>query len=104
MDSEKNSTIELEKSRAKIVEGVKMMTKGQLDLMSIEIELSKDFRQIVTAPQNPAIKRAKSKGVAYTIAQNLDIVEVNGCTSSVVGRVAKSDVKLSKGMIYKLTK
>lgn len=104
MDAEKNRAIELEKSRAQIVEGVKMMTRGQFDLMSIEIELSDDFRQIVTAPQNPAVKRARNCGIAYTVAKNSDIVEVNGHTRSVIGRVAKSDVKLSKGMTYKLTK
>ena len=70
----------------------------------VEIELCKNFKDLVIASKNPGINKAKRKGVSYTITKGSDIVEVKGHRCSVVGKVVKSDVILSKGRVYRLTK
>ena len=104
MGMEKNKTNVIRQSRKHIVQGVRLINQSRKDEPLVEIENSEAFRDLVVPSSNPAIRKARNKGVAYTVVDKVDIIEVKGRTRSVVGRVAKSDVHLSKGMIYKLSK
>lgn len=86
------------------VRSLKPTERHKSNVCPIEIELRNDFKQIVLASNNPAIELAKSSNTSYTVAVGLDIVEVKGVEHRVVGRIAKSDVPLSKGAVYKLSK
>lgn len=91
-------------NKAQIIRSVKIANRVQADITPVEIELSEDFKKIVVPSKNPAINRAKRHGVSYTVTRGTDIIEVKGRNSYIVGKVAKSDVVLSKGKVYILTK
>lgn len=101
MSNCKKVKISLQRSKAQIVSSVKNTKKLQANINPIEIELSASFAQVVTAKSNPAIRIAKNKGIAYTIASGDNIVRVHGINRSVVRKVVKEDVTLSKGTVYK---
>ena len=104
MNWKKNEVMKLNKSRAKIVSTVKLTNRLQSSISPVEIELNKNFKQIVVTETNPAIKLAKTRRTSYTIAKGLEIIEVKGTKQNVIGTVLKSDISLAKGMVYKLIK
>lgn len=104
MSTDSNTTKHIESLRRHIVKGVRLINQGRTGAQMPEIESSKAFRDIVVANHNPAISSAHNSGVAYTVVANDDIVEVKNGHRSVVGRVAKHDIHLAKGMTYKLSK
>jgi hypothetical protein len=69
-----------------------------------DIEDHEDFRRLVVAKTNPAITKAKRKGVSYTIERKGEIVEILGTKQVTIGKVSKSDIQVLKGTVYKLTR
>lgn len=101
MNNCKKIKISRQRSKEQIVSSVKHTRKLQANIHPLEIEVSNTFAQVVIAKNNPAIRQAKNHGIAYTIARGANIIRVHGVNSSVIGKVAKDDVTLSKGMVYK---
>ncbi len=94
-------TISKRKHQSEFISIVKKAGRIQSNFPIVEIELSNNFKNIVVTKDNPAIKKAKQKKVPYTVAHGQDIVEVSGHKSCIVGKIGKSDVKLTKGTTYK---
>ena len=80
----------VKRSKKMIVRTIKQSNRLQSNLNPIEIEVRADFKQIVIADSNPAIRLAKSKGISYTIAKGRNIVEIKGTNCNTIGTVKKS--------------
>lgn len=104
MATEKSKSDVIRQSRKHIVRGVRLINQSRKEVVPVDIENSEEFRELVIPSSNPAIRKARNNGIAYTIVDKVDIIEVKGRTRSVVGRVTNQDVHLSKGMTYKLSK
>lgn len=93
----------VKRSKKMIVRTIKQSNRLQSNLNPIEIEVRADFKQIVIADSNPAIRLAKSKGISYTIAKGRNIVEIKGTNCNTIGTVKKSDIIIPKGTMYKFS-
>lgn len=100
----KNRSNHVRQCKSDIMKGVRLVAHTQVNMSCVEIEGTKDFNSIVTVKTNPAIRLAKRKRVSYTIVKGGEIIEVNGGTHITVGKVARPDVPVVKGKVYKLLK
>lgn len=90
--------------KSEVLKGVKLSVRSQGRMAKGDIEEHECFRHLVEVKINPAIIKAKRKGVSYTIERQGEIVEIHGSKQVTIGRVSKSDVQVSKGKVYKLTR
>lgn len=98
------SQLDARRCKSDVLKGVKLSARSQVRMATGDIEDNESFRHLVEAKTNPAITKAKKKGVSYTIERHGEILEIHGSTQVIIGRVSKSDVQVLKGTVYKLTR
>lgn len=94
----------VKRCKSDVLKGVRLAVRSQDHMSTGDIEDHEDFRHLVVAKTNPAIKQAKRKGISYTIERKGEIVEIHGTTQVTIGKVSKSDIQVLKGTVYKLTR
>lgn len=94
----------VKRCKSDVLKGVRLAVRSQDHMSTGDIEDHEDFRRLVVAKTNPAITKAKRKGVSYTIERKGEIVEILGTKQVTIGKVSKSDIQVLKGTVYKLTR
>lgn len=99
-----SKTISMKRSKSDVLKAQRLSARAQENIGNVELEGTEEFAQRVVVEENPAVVRAKRKKIAYTIAKNGMIIEVQGSVETTIGVVKEMDITIPRGTVYTLAK
>lgn len=90
--------------KSDVLKAHKTLARAQEKIRALDLEGTEEFTQRVVVKRNPAIAKARSQKIAYTIAREDCIIEVHGGDERKIGVVQKKDIHIPKGTIYTIAK
>jgi hypothetical protein len=96
--------ISKKRSKSDMLKAQKLSVRAQEGIENVELEGTEEFAQCVMVDENPAVVQAKRKKIAYTIAKDGMIIEVQGRVETTIGVLKEKDITIPRGTVYTLAK